>query len=171
MAVQVRTAVQSDLESLISMYRRLTAHMEQNGVHIWDDYYPCPLLEGDIDHGRLYAIFDGEEPMGAFALCRESAGAQKVQWEEQNARAFYIERLGVSVDYLRQGIASTLLEQAAEKARADGAEYLRLFAAVNNPASLSLYRKCGFRQAAGVYREVIDTDWILEEYGFELPLK
>ena len=152
------------------MYRRLTDHMENNGVHIWDEYYPCPLLEGDVELGRLYAIFDGKEPMGAFALCSESAGAQQVQWEEQDARAFYIERLGVSVDHLRKGVASLLVKGGAERAREQGADYLRLFAALNNPASLGLYRKCGFRQAQGIYREVIDPTWTLEEYGFELPL-
>lgn len=167
----MRKAVRDDLEALTSMYRRLTAHIEEKGVHIWDDYYPCQLLEGDIEQGRLYVLFDGEEPVGAFALCSESAGAGQVQWEQQNARAFYIERLGVSVDHLRKGVASQLLKGGAECARAQGADYLRLFAALNNPVSLALYRKCGFRQAVGVYREVIDDNWTLEEFGFELALK
>ena len=171
MSMVFRKATQADLPALTSMYRCLTAHIEGKGVHIWDDYYPCQLLEGDVALGRLYALFDGEEPMGAFALCSESAGAQQVQWEVQDARAFYIERLGVGVDHLRKGVASLLVNGGAERAREQGADYLRLFAALNNRASLGLYRKCGFRQAQGIYREVIDPTWTIEEYGFELPLK
>ena len=67
--MQFRQALPADLEVLTAMYRRLTNYIEETGVHIWDDQYPCPLLAGDIEQGRLYAIFNGEEPVGAFALC------------------------------------------------------------------------------------------------------
>lgn len=153
------------------MYRRLYEHMEENGVHIWDDYYPCELLEDDIEQGRLYGLFLENRPIAGFALCSSNDGWEKVQWAESEGTALYMERLGVDVEYLRRGYASEMLQKAVEVTRERGADYLRLFAAVSNPPSLALYRKNGFRQAEGIFYEQIDENWILPEYGFERKTK
>lgn len=171
MKMEFRVAKREDLSQMKAMYRRLYEYMEENGIHIWDDHYPCELLEGDIEKGQLYGLFLDGQPVAGFALCATNHGENHVQWENPNGTALYMERLGVNVEHLRRGYASQMLQKAAEVAQEQGVDYLRLFAAASNPASLALYRKNGFWQAEGVFREQIDENWILPEYGFEIRTK
>ena len=169
--MEFRTAKKEDLARMKAMYRRLYEYMEENGIHIWDDYYPCELLEDDIEKEQLYGLFLEEQPIAGFALCTANNGENHVQWEDPKGTALYMERLGVAVEHLRRGYASEMLQKAVEVAGAQGVEYLRLFAAASNPVSLALYRKNGFQQAEGVFLEQIDENWILLEYGFEIQTK
>lgn len=79
----------------------------------------------------------------------------------------YIDRLGVNVDYLKQGIGGIMLEKAVELAKENGVEYLRLFIVDINQAAINLYIKNGFKRAEGIYDEIIDDNLTLHEYGFE----
>ena len=165
-----RLAAQTDLPRLKAMYRRLIEHMDQNGVSIWDDVYPCEYLAGDIADGALHVLADGDHIAAAFALCESNDGAVHVTWQDARARALYLDRFGVNVDDLRRGVGSTMLHCAMDVARQKGAAYLRLFVVDINLPAIRLYRKNGFQQADGVYEEVIDDDFALREYGFEIEL-
>ena len=79
----------------------------------------------------------------------------------------YIDRLGVNVDYLKQGIGGIMLEKAVELAKENGVEYLRLFIVDINQPAINLYIKNGFKKAEGIYDEIIDDNLTLHEYGFE----
>ena len=79
----------------------------------------------------------------------------------------YIDRLGVNVKYLRQGIGSKMLEQAEKLAGEKGAKWLRLFVVDINKPALDLYEKCGFKRAGGIYQERIAPDLVFQEYGLE----
>lgn len=79
----------------------------------------------------------------------------------------YIDRLGVNVDYLKQGIGCIMLEKAMELAKEKGVEYLRLFVVDINKPAINLYIKNGFKKAEGIYDEIIDDNLTLHEYGFE----
>ena len=166
-----RLATLQDLPRLKDMYRRIIAYLDEVNMQIWDDYYPCELLEGDVEKQQLYVMVQGDTPVAAFALCQSSGGANHVEWEEPGASALYLERLGVDTLHMRSGLASQMLQKAVEVTREQGREYLRLFAASSNPPSLALYRKNGFRQAKGIFEEVIDENWTLSEYGFEIRVK
>ncbi len=39
-----------------------------------------------------------------------------MRWENKDAKAFYIDRLGVNTDYLRRGLGSYILKRAMELA-------------------------------------------------------
>ena len=166
-----RLATPQDLPQLKDMYRRIMAYLDEINMQIWDEYYPCELLDGDVEKQRLYIMAQEDTPVAAFALCLSSAGENHVVWENSDASALYLERLGVDTLHMRNGLASQMLQKAVEVTRERGREYLRLFAAANNPPSLALYRKNGFQQAGGTYNEVIDENWTLSEYGFEIWVK
>ena len=92
-----------------------------------------------------------------------------MKWENADAKALYIDRLGVNVKYLRQGLGRVMLRNAAELALRKNAEYLRLFVVDINEPAVHLYRENGFAQAEGIYEEKFD-DFVLREYGFEKRL-
>jgi ribosomal protein S18 acetylase RimI-like enzyme len=93
-----------------------------------------------------------------------------VKWENAHGKALYLDRLGVNVDYLRQGIGSMMLKHATTLTKQKDAKYLRLFVVDINKPAMNLYLKNGFRQVDGVYEEKIDDDIILREFGFEIEV-
>ncbi len=165
-----RLAVPGDLGRLKEMYKEIVRKMDEDGIRIWDEIYPCEFLEGDIAGGRLYLLTENNDMMAAFALCDASAGEEFLKWEDDRAKALYLDRFGVNVGCLRQGIGSLMLKRAKETARNLGAEYLRLFVVDCNVPAASLYRKNGFAPADGVYHEVIDDELVLREFGYEVKV-
>lgn len=168
--MEFRMAELSDLPQIKSMYRDIVRQMDANRIPIWDDEYPCEFFEADIQNGRLYLILDGAVIAAAFALCPSSAGESHVEWHDSRAGALYLERLGVNTAYAGKGVGSLALSNAAQAAKALGAEYLRLFVADINAPAIRLYHKNGFSRANGVYHEIIDESCTLREYGYEIKL-
>ena len=164
----LRLAGRADLIGLKEMYQKIICSMNENGIDIWDDVYPCEFFADDIDSSRLYVLTSESGSMlGAFALCESNAGEGYVEWGDKAAKALYIDRLGVRADCSGQGIGSALLDGAAEAAREKGAEYVRLFVVDRNRPAISLYEKKAFARVPGIFVEVIDSELSLQEYGFE----
>lgn len=166
--MEVRLADRNDLPQLKAVYKKIITHMNEQGIEIWDDIYPCEIFAQDIKNKRLYVLAEHNEIVAAFALCGTNEGEGFVKWEKQEGKAFYLDRLGVNPEYQRKGIGRAVLGKAAALAGVMGAEYLRLFVVDSNTPAIELYRKCGFRQAAGIYYEKIDQDFVLQELGFEM---
>lgn len=166
--MNLRLATMSDLPQIIKMYKKIITKMYDNNIYIWDEIYPCKYFENDIKNNQLYLLINNNEIISAFALCRLNDTAKSVNWTDKNAKALYIERLGVNIDYLRNGIGCVAVNKAIVLARQMNAEYLRLFVVDNNYAAINLYQKVGFKKVDGIYEEVIDDDLILHELGFEI---
>lgn len=168
--MELRQARQSDLPQLKQIYQAIIAQMEEAKIAIWDEVYPIEFFPEDIEKEKLYVLMKEQEIVAAFALCDTNDGADQVEWKNIEARACYIDRLGVNVTYSRQGIGSLALQKAMELAREKGAEYLRLFVVDYNQPAIALYEKNGFQRAKGIYREVIDETLTLQEYGYEIAV-
>ena len=166
-----RSAVMQDLPRLKTMYQRIVKNMEKQGIFIWDDIYPSDFFAEDIEKQRLYVLTDHEEIISAFALCDTNAGEKAVQWQENSAKALYIDRLGVNVQYAKRGIGSFMLAKAKAAAKASGAKYLRLFVVDVNEPAIKLYIKNGFIKAGGAFNEVFDDGFTLHEYGYEIEIQ
>lgn len=93
-----------------------------------------------------------------------------MKWKEPTSKASYIDRFGVNVDYLNQGIGVTMLQHAAKIAKERDSKYLRLFVVDINRPAIKLYTKNGFEQVEGIYEEKVDNR-VLREYGFEIELR
>lgn len=165
-----RLAVMQDLLQLKAVYKDIIQDMNNKQIQIWDDVYPCEFFEEDIRNHRLYVLLEKDEIFAAFVLCDTNAGEKSVEWQDEQRKALYLDRLGVNIKYTGKGIGSLMLEKAKEAAKKLGAEYLRLFVVDINEPAIHLYVKNGFRRANGVYDEVIDDGLILREYGFEAAL-
>ena len=165
-----RLAVIQDLPQIKAVYKNIIEKMNREQIQIWDDVYPCKFFEEDIRNHRLYVLVESDEIVSAFVLCDTNTGVKSIEWQNDQGRVLYLDRLGVNVNYSGMGIGSFMLERAKETAKSLGAEYLRLFVVDINELAIRLYIKNGFKRGNGVYDEVIDDDLILREYGFEAEL-
>jgi GNAT superfamily N-acetyltransferase len=168
--VKFRLAEYQDLAQLKKMYEQIIKNMNENGIKIWDDIYPCEFFEDDIKSKRLYILIDNQEIISAFALCDENRGEKLVKWEDGNAKSLYLDRFAVNVNYSKKGIASLMINKAKQVATNLGAEYLRLFVVDINKPAIQLYEKNHFKRAIGVYNEVFDDGFELREFGYEIKL-
>ena len=164
-------AVMRDLFQLKIMYRQIVQDMNAQGIQIWDEIYPCEFPEEDIKENRLYVLLDRDRIVSAFALSATNSGKNAVRWQDDRAKALYIDRLGVDTAYSKRGIGSFMLARAKEITKAAGAEYLRLFVVDINKPAIRLYRRNGFVKAGGVYEETFPDDFALHEYGYEIKVE
>lgn len=164
----LRMADMNDLPQIKLMYSDIVNHMSNSNLQIWDDVYPCEFLGNDIEHNRLYVLLENSVIVSAFALCTSHAGADSVNWQNKRAKALYIDRLGVNINYLRKGIGGAALKSAISLAKEMNAEYLRLFVVDINQPAINLYLNHGFKKASGFYDEIIDDELTLRELGFEI---
>lgn len=168
--MELRPARQADLPQLNGVYRAVIRHMEQGGLKIWDEIYPCCCFPQDIAEERLFLLRDGEALAGAFALCGECQGGAGMQWADPSGRALYLERLAVAPAYLGRGLGGRLLREAAGLARTARACALRLLVVDTNQPAIRLYRKNGWKQVEGGYDLELEGCAPLHELGFELVL-
>ncbi|QKO30571.1 GNAT family N-acetyltransferase [Caproicibacterium lactatifermentans] len=111
--MNLRLANISDLPKLKAVYGNIIDNMNRNNISIWDDIYPCEFFSDDIENNRLYLLVEEHDIIvAAFALCESNAGEGYVKWENTHSKALYLDRLGVNVDYSRQGIGSMMLKHA-----------------------------------------------------------
>ena len=114
--MKLRLAEMADLPQLKAVYKEIIRNIDENGVPIWDEIYPCEFFYEDIERNRLYVLTEEENIVSAFALCSSASGADCVRWSDEQGKALYIDRFGVNVDYLRRGIGSIALNMAVARA-------------------------------------------------------
>ena len=168
--MEFRLAVMQDLEQLKDIYKEIVKNMNENGIQIWDNIYPCEFFEEDIRNNRLYILINDREIISAFALYDTNIGENAVEWNDKKAKAMYIDRLGVNIKHFKKGIASLMITKAKEIARTLGAEYLRLFVVDMNEPAIQLYQKNNFLKVKGIYDEVFDDGFVLHEFGYEIKI-
>ena len=167
--MDLRLAKKSDLPQLKTMYEKIIGNMNKNNIQIWDEIYPCEFFQDDIESKSLYILTEDNDMVAAFALCESNDGEDHLAWENVKEKALYIDRFGVNVNYLRQGIGRLMLKNAMELAKQKDAKYLRLFVVDINKPAINLYLKNGFKRVDGIYEKKID-DFVLHEYGFEIKI-
>ncbi len=168
--MKFRLAEMSDLPQLKEVFTEITAEMTRNCGVIWNDYYPCELFEEDIENKALYILEDNGIIVSAFALYETNPAEKYIEWQHKKARALYIERFGVNVNYQRRGIAGLMIEKAAEIAHNMNIRYLRLFVVDRNTPAINLYEKNGFKRMEGIFNEDISEDVVYTEFGYEIDL-
>ncbi|MDO4749451.1 MAG: GNAT family N-acetyltransferase [Eubacteriales bacterium] len=168
--MEFRAADLQDLSQLKALYRELVVDLNRRGIHTWDEYYPSEFVEGDIREHNLYLLCDGSAIASVFALCPFNPGENAVTWKYSSGKALYLERFGVNLKYFRQGIGSYMLSKAKETAKQKGADHLRLFVVTSNEPAIRFYLKNGFTKAEGEYVQVVESDYIFHEWGYESVL-
>ena len=161
----------NDLENIKNMYTDIVKNMYANDIRIWDEYYPNEEFVHDINKNNLYLLKESDEILGAFSLYEHIDIEDDIEWQDKKAKAYLLNRVGVNVNHLQKGIGQKLVAIAKDIAKKKNGEYLRLLVCEENTPAINLYRKCKLKRVKGIHEEVIEKDYYLNEYGFEVLLK
>ena len=160
----------NELEKIQNMYTKIVEYMDANEIRIWNENYPNEEFEDDIKKKQLYLLKEKDNILGAFVMFEHETPEEGIEWKDQNAKAYILNRVGVNVDYLRQGNGQKIINSACKIATKKGAGYLRLLVSeLNNPA-IELYTKCKFNKLKGIHEAKVNENCTLNEYGFEMQL-
>ncbi len=167
--MEFRLGVPADLAQIREMFGRIVQDMRRQNITIWDEVYPLDWFEGDILAGQLYVVYAGPRLVCAFVLCDSIANKETPAWQQPDAKALYLYRLGVDPACGGAGVGSFAMQKAMESAKAMGAEYLRLLVVDSNLPALRFYEKNGFTRIPGMYDQLVQgqLQW---EYGYEKKL-
>lgn len=166
--MKLRLANTDDLPQLRIVFDEIIENMNRQNIEIyWDEVYPYEYFVKDIESRHLYILEDNGVIAAAFALSDSFGEIEGVRWQDNSAKAVYLERLGVNVKYQHKGVSSEALREAIAVAASQGAEYLRLFVVDVNFPAVKLYEKYGFKKADGLYYEPVD-DFLLPELCYEI---
>lgn len=166
-----RLATINDLSQIKKMYYELIKVMNENNLKIWNNIYPIEFFKEDIEKKRLYVLIDQKQVIvSAFALCLSSEGEKFIKWQNNSNKVLYLERLGVNPKYQKMKIGSWMLLKAREIAKAKGIEYLRLFVVDDNIGAINFYQRNSFIKKDGQYNEVISSQKVLSQSGFEIKI-
>ena len=102
--MEFRLAVIDDLPQLKKVYKDIVKNMNEQNIEIWDDIYPFSLFEDDIRKEQLYVLTCKDEMVSAFALTKTNKGETSVEWRSKNDKVYYLDRLGVNINYSKKGI-------------------------------------------------------------------
>lgn len=166
-----RLAVKGDLPKLKAMFIDIVKNMDINNIHIWNEYYPYEEFENDIQNKNLYLITDKNNIIATIGLFDTFDVEDCFEWNDKNAKVLYVSRLGVNVNYLRQGIGNLALQNAIKIAKDRNYKYLRLLVADINKPAINLYTKNGFCKVNGIrneYSEILKKT--ISELGLEIEL-
>ena len=148
----IRPSKLEELPLLLTMVRQAVKHMEDQGIHQWDEIYPNKeVLARDLQERTVHvAEISGE--IGGFIVLNEiqSPEYQNVCWRNQG-RILVVHRLTIAPIYQRRGLASFLMGFAENKAAAEGFDGIRLDSFIENRPACRLYEKRGYRPAGIVH--------------------
>lgn len=170
MNIVTRKALESDLPYLKEMYKKIVEKMDSEGICIWHDGFPYPVICERVPRGEFYVLTDDSGIIAGFSVTDKHEYGNSVGWHI-NGKPVYFGLFGVRADMTRKGIGSIALNEAAKLAKTLGGDCLRLFAVDINTPAVRLYEKNRFVKADGMLIEDIGRYGIAREYGFELDLR
>ncbi len=168
--MEIVLAELKDLNKIKEMYTNIVEKMYTDNIKIWNNYYPNEVFKSDIENKNLYLLKEKNEIIGGFVLYKHTDLNNAIMWEDNKANAYILNRVGVNVNYLHQGIGQKIIKSACEIAKEKGAKYLRLMVSDINIPAINLYSKCNFKKVDGIYEEKIRDNFSIYEYGFEFLL-
>jgi len=139
------------LEEVQELVRYAIEDMIANGIYHWNEVYPpMDIFREDIEKGILYIALEREMIVGIVVLTHEMDPEYvDVEWEDRDGKPLVVHRLTVHPDHQRKGVASRLFEFSEEFGRKHGFTSLRLDTYSENPRSLALYSKRGYKRVPG----------------------
>ncbi|MBO7485290.1 MAG: GNAT family N-acetyltransferase [Spirochaetaceae bacterium] len=151
-----RLAEKSDLDEICSLIKSAIVVMEQRGIFQWDEIYPARKdFLNDINTSSLFVgVPDCGEKKRitvVYALNKECDEEYKTADWKYCGEWRVVHRLCVHPDFQNRGIAKETLLHIENKARAFGANSIRLDVFSQNPFSLKLYERSGYHKTGEVH--------------------
>ena len=105
-AMEFRKAVPSDLPAVMPVYRAAIRHMDEAGIHQWDEIYPSEAdIKEDIERGEMRLGLIGGAIASAFTLnSRQDEQYANGKWKYDGGRCAVVHRLCVRPDRQNRGL-------------------------------------------------------------------
>ncbi len=142
-----------DEKEIQSLYDRVTASMQQQGLDQWQvGSYPVPgMAAADVQAGNMYVVRQAGHMVCAVTVDREQ--------DEQYARIPWLfgvkpgcfHRLAILPEAQGQGLGKQVLEDVEEILRTQGCDSLRCDTMETNQRALRLYEGRGMRRVGAVH--------------------
>lgn len=165
MQLEYRLAAPRDLDEVFSLVRCAIRHMDELGIHQWDEVYPCreDLFE-DISKGEMrVGCIDGRIAVIYVLNTDYDEEYETAAWAHPEQEWRVLHRLCVHPDFQNMGVARKTLEHMQKELIGMGITALRLDVFSENPYSQRLYAKAGFTQT-GVADWRMGRFYIMEKY-------
>ena len=139
-------ATKEQTKEVFSVFSAAVNHMEQQGIHQWDEIYPdLPTISEDIAKNQMYIGMIDNNIAVCFVLSEEYDEEYKNgKWQWPNSKFCVIHRLCVNPQFQNQGIATKTMEYIEKVCKEAGYDSIRLDCFTQNPYSRKLYEKAGY---------------------------
>lgn len=136
----------NDLKPISKMYSDAIDNLNNVGIYQWDEIYPNELtLKEDIEKQELYKIISDDHLLGAVVINQDTdAEYSNGHFEDDNYAV--IHRLCVAPEYQHQKIGYHAMTLIENRLKEQGVRSIRLDAFSENPYSLKMYEKLGYRK-------------------------
>lgn len=139
-----------DLEKLKNISKRAVANMHENGLDLWNDYYPSEELESYINANKLFVLKDNTEIISFFALTKDDECSDHFKWNVES-NFLFLSMFTINVDFLHKGYGRKTLELLFNKLKEENYKALKLSVYEKNDSAINLYNKMGFKYVEGEY--------------------
>lgn len=146
-----RKAVFCDAEPIFTFVKNAVDIMISQKIFQWDEIYPTRKdFEQDIKKGEAFLAeinCENHKKIAAvYVLNKESDEAYKTaKWNYCGKNYIVIHRFCVNPEFQNKGIGFKVCLHILEQAKNSGIESVRLDVFTQNPYSLKLYKKLGFK--------------------------
>lgn len=136
----IHVAEKSDAQPSFLLLRDVAIWLQEKGEWLWPpSYFSQPMMQTHIDKKELIVGYVGE----TMATCMLMLDIDQEFWPEASDPAYYLHKIAVSRNFAGRAYSRSMINWAAERARAEGIDKLRIDCAPR-PKLLNVYRKAGF---------------------------
>lgn len=161
MEIKIRKSTEQDLPALLSIFDEARGTIKQLGIDQWQNGYPhSEVIRDDISRGESYSVTADGEICATFALIEGGEptydkiydGAWLTGYSPATSPDYFaIHRVAISVRLRGQGIATKIIDFAAQKARAAEKRSLRIDTHRGNVVMRRMLEKHGFTHTGTIY--------------------
>lgn len=141
-----------NISTVINLYRRAIDKMSSLNIDQWDNVYPDKeTIEGDILKNTMHGYFINDE-LCAVQVINEIQAEEysSISWKYPAEKPLILHRLCVAPEHQNKGIAKKMIRYAEFFADENGYSVIRFDAFAENPISLGIYKKMGYRESGTV---------------------
>lgn len=140
-------ATPGDRDAIVALVTAVVDCLNQSGIPQWDDVYPnAETVDEDLRNGQLYVVRGEAGIAGIVTLNREFDPAYKNgDWSYRGQDFAVVHRLCVAPAMQGQGVGRRIMRMVEAMLKDSGVQSVRLDAFSQNPYSLRLYEKLGYR--------------------------
>ena len=141
--MEIFKAEPGEIPEVQELVQECIKEMNADGIHQWNDQYPpLDIFSADIAKGDLFKMEEEGRIIGIIVITAEPEEEyKKIEWVDKSGKHLVVHRLAVHPRWLRQEVASKLLDFAEEFARANGYSSIRIDTFSLNPRSIQLFEE------------------------------